>query len=105
MSSAYLQRPVVGFHHQRRNSEENRCSAAVHSHSEKASLSLLGHLAWMPESSDTRSLLVANVLADWRHPRGRPRSVLLRTVRADLDLIDTSLEGAISIAKDTETDD
>ena len=39
MSSAYLQRPVVGFHRQHGNSEKNRCAAAVHGHSEKASLS------------------------------------------------------------------
>ena len=60
-------------------------------------LSLLGHVARMP---DTRSLLVAAVPGDWRRPRGRPRSSWLRTVRADLDLVGTSLEGAISIAKD-----
>ena len=38
-SSAYLQRPVIGFHHQHGNSEKKGCATAVHSHSEKASLS------------------------------------------------------------------
>ena len=55
------------------------------------SLSLLGHIARMPESSDTRSLLVSDVPGDWRRLRGRPRSSWLRTVRSDLDLTDTSL--------------
>ena len=54
----------------------------------------------MPESSDTRSLVVADVMGDWRRPQGRLRSSWLRMVRADLDLIDTSLEGAISFAED-----
>ena len=54
----------------------------------------------MPESSDTRSLVVADVMGDWRHPQGRLRFSWLRMVRADLDLIDTSLEGVISFAED-----
>ena len=62
--------------------------------------SLLGHFARMPEGSDTHSLLVVAVPGDLRRPRGRPRSSWLRTVLSDLDLMDTSLEGANSIAKD-----
>ena len=72
----------------------NRCPQSF-----REGVSLLGHVAWMLEGSDTRSLLVADVPGDfWRRPRGRLRSSWLRTVRADLDLMDTSLEGGISFA-------
>ena len=95
-SSAYLQCPVIGFHNQHGNSEKKGCATAVHTHSEKG-VSLLGHVAWMPEGFDTRSILVADVPGVfWRRLRSRPRSSWLRTVRADLDLMDTSLEGDIS---------
>ena len=52
------------------------------------------------EGSDTSSLLVADVPGDWRRPRAGPAGSWLLAVRADLDLMDTSLEGAISFAKD-----
>ena len=61
-------------------------------------VSFLDLITRMPENSDTRSL--ADVMADWRRPQGRLRFSWLRMVRADLDLIDTSLEGAISFAED-----
>ena len=51
----------------------------------------------MPESSDVRSFLVARVPVELRCPRGRPKSSWMRTVRADLDTIDVSLEEAIAI--------
>ena len=65
-------------------------------------LSLLGHIICirMPESSDVRSLLVARVPVEWKRPRGRPKSSWLRTVRADLDTRDVSLEEAIAISVD-----
>ena len=63
-------------------------------------LSLLGHIKRIPESLDVRSLLVARVPVEWKCPRGRPRSSWLRTVQADLDTVDVSLEEAITISVD-----
>ena len=61
-----------------------------------SAVSLMDHVAWMPEGSDTRSLLVADVPGDfWRRPRGRPRSSWLRTVRADLDLMDITFDNMV----------
>ena len=78
----------------REEAVRNRCLQSF-----REGVSLLGHVAWMLEGSDTRSLLVADVPDDfWRRPRGRLRSSWLRTVREDLDLMETSLEGGISFA-------
>ena len=63
-------------------------------------LSLLGHIIRMPEHSDVRGLLIARVPVEWRRPRGRPKSSWLRTVQADLDSVDSSLEEAIAISTD-----
>ena len=63
-------------------------------------LSLLGHIMRMPEHSDVRDLLIARVPVEWRCPRGRPKSSWMRTVQADLDSVDCSLEEAIAISAD-----
>ena len=80
--------------------QKRTCAQPLSTVIQRRRLSLLGHVARMPGSSDNCSLLVADVPGDWRHPRGRRRSSWRRTVRADLDLMDTLLEGAISIAKE-----
>ena len=63
-------------------------------------LSLLGHIVRMSEHSDVHGLLTVRVLVEWRCPRGRPKSSWLRTVQADLDSVDSSLEEAIAISAD-----
>ena len=65
------------------------------------------HIVWCKRESsdlykkerDISSLLVADVPGDWRRPRGRPRSSWMRTVRADLYLMNTSMDEAISLPR------
>ena len=54
----------------------------------------------MPEHFNVRGLLIARVPVEWRRPRGQPKSSWMRTVQADLDSVDSSLEEAIAISAD-----
>ena len=92
MLATYLRLPVVWFYSQC----AWRFSAlpAPYFCPPLSSLSLLGHIIRITESSDVRDLLVARLPVDWI---GLPTSSLLRTVRADLDIMDVSLEKAITV--------
>ena len=47
-------------------------------------LSLFGHIARMPDETDTRSIVTASPSENWRRPPGRPRTTWMKTIQQDL---------------------
>jgi len=62
-------------------------------------LSLFGHIARMPDETDTRSIITASPSENWGRPPGRPRTTWMKTIQQNLISNNLSMDEAITVAE------
>ena len=62
-------------------------------------LSLLGHIAWMPDETNTKKIITASPLENWKRPPERPRTTWMKTIQQDLKSNNLSPAEAINVAQ------
>jgi len=48
----------------------------------------------MPDESDTKQILTASTLENWRRPQGCPRTTWMKTIQQDLESLNLSVNKA-----------
>ena len=79
----------------RRLTKQPHLSAIVQSRR----LSLFGHIARMPDETDSKQILTASPAGNWRRPLGRPRITWMKTIQQDLKSSDFNMDDAVDLAQ------
>ena len=91
----------IKWYHYVRNNEVRRTPRQPHLSAivQARRFSMLSHIARMTDETDSKKIITASPLENWRRPPGRPRTTWMKTIQQDLKSNNLSLKEAINVAQ------
>jgi len=91
----------ISWHQHVRNDKVRRLTKQPHLSAivQSRRLSLLGHIARMPDETDAKQISTASPLGNWTRPLGRPRITWMKTIQQDLKSSDLNMDDAVDLAQ------
>ena len=91
----------INWHQHVRNDEVRRLNKQPHLSAmvQSRRLSLFGHIARMPDETDTKQILTASPTGNWTRPLVRPRITWMKTIQQDLKSSNLNMDDAVDLAQ------